>query len=392
MSRLATFLISASLLAPLTSVTAAPDDPPANTGGIDRTEKTKKRLLKEFGGSEESEEAVMLGLAWLTQMQRPEGNWVYDQGKVDDKAAATGMALLAFLGAGQSHQAGRYKQTVRAALDWLLKNIDKSQGDSRGQFAMITNMYSQGIATLALCEAYGMTQDKDLRGTAQAAIEYIQRAQGENGSWGYQYGGQGDNSIVGWQLQALHAAQLAHLNVDGKVIKKAIGFLNFSASGEHKENYGYTAPDGAPATSLSAVGLLSRYYADGWRAKNPGFAAGAKGLMQRAPSAAPDKPPLDVYYYYYATQVVRFYGGNEWTTWNEGTPKSGGAPRKSGMQDWLIERQVRTPDDRGSWDPPQGDPQIAPNCGRLGTTALCLLTLEVYYRYDPSEKVKPSGK
>src|SRR5688572_466299 len=61
-------------------------------GGFDRSGATRKRLLKDFGGSEESEEAVMLGLAWLTQTQNADGSWSFDQGHPRDKAAATGMA------------------------------------------------------------------------------------------------------------------------------------------------------------------------------------------------------------------------------------------------------------------------------------------------------------
>ncbi len=356
--------------------------------GIDRTAAARKRLLKDFGGSEESEEAVMLGLAWLTQMQKQDGNWVYDQGRVGDHAAATGMAVLAFLGAGQSHKEGRYKQTVQAGLDWLVKNVNVTNNRQSGRFNTISNMYSQGIATLALCEAYGMTQDAKLKAAAQAALDYIQNAQGANGSWGYNFGNQGDTSIVGWQVQALHAGQLAGLDVDEKGIKKAVGFLNLAGSGQNKSAYGYLNSSGAaPGTSLTAIGLLCRYYIDNWRPAHAGFAEGTKGLMRRAPTVT-QKPAMDLYYYYYATQVVRFHGGDEWKTWNEG-PKQPDGTRKGGVPDWFISLQVRTPQNRGSWDPERG--WIGQDCGRLGTTCLSLLTLEVYYRYSP-EKAQNENK
>jgi hypothetical protein len=397
------------LLAPVLLLSAgaqAPADPPKEApkadekekgGFTDRTKAGKARLLKEFGGSEESEEAVMLGLAWLTQKQNKDGSWSYDQGQTGDKAAATGMAMLAFLGAGQSHTDGRYKQTVQAGLDWLLKNIDLNDNSrTNGQFRTITNMYSQGIATLALVEAYGMTKDKQLRAqlkpAAQAAVNYIQRAQGNNGSWGYNFGGTGDTSIVGWQIQALHAARLTQdLEVDEKVIKKAVKFLDYVGTspgkGQAKSIYGYTSPGGEPTTSLTAIGLLCRYYISGWRAEDEGFSAGSKALMKRAPSTtALTNRDLDLYFYYYSTQVVRYYGGEEWKTWNEGAKKADGT-RKGGVAEWLIGLQSKRPQDRGSWDPEQGglggNPWIGNNCGRHGTTCLCLLTLEVYYRYDP---------
>ena len=108
-------------------------------------------------------------------------------------------------------------------------------------------MYAQAIGTVALCEAYGMTQDKALLlPTCQAAINYIQRGQAGNGSWGYQAGNAGDTSIVGWQIQALQAAQLSKdIVVDKRVIDNAIRFLNLASKGSRKSMYGYTDNSGA---------------------------------------------------------------------------------------------------------------------------------------------------
>jgi hypothetical protein len=391
-------LLVASLLAASTNSVATPDEPAPKerpkkpTGFEGRTKEGKARLLKEFGGSEEGEEAVMLGLAWLTQMQKQGGNWEYDGGNHrNDHAAATGMAILAFTGAGQSHKEGRYKQTVQAGLDWLVKNVELSQDENNGRIRTISNMYSQGIATLALCEAYGMTHDPALKKAAQAAIDYIQKAQGPRGSWGYSARTDNDTSIVGWQIQALHAAQLTQdLKVDPKVIERAIKFLDYVGPGQVKSTYGYSSPAGAaPATSLTAIGLLCRYYVDGWRPETLGFADGAKGLMKRAPQSQ-GRGGIDLYYYYYATQVVRFYGGEEWKTWNEG-PKGADGKRRGGLPDQLLGLQDRAPANRGSWPPgiDQNGLSFGPQCGRLGATCMCLLTLEVYYRYAPEEQQKP---
>jgi hypothetical protein len=163
-----------------------------------------------------------------------------------------------------------------------------------------------------------------------------------------------------------------------------------------RSTYGYATPPGEPATSLTAIGLLCRYYVDGWRADTPAFADGAKGLMKRALSpAGKGRDHFDVYYYYYATQVVRFYGGEEWKTWNEG-PLGSDGKRKGGLPDVLLPLQDRTPTNRGSWAA-QTDAVnrwIGGGCGRLGTTCMCLLTLEVYYRYAPeqNEKTKKEEK
>jgi hypothetical protein len=334
----------------------------------------------------------MLGLAWLTQTQKQGGHWEYDAGNHrDDHAAATGMAVLAFTGAGQSHKEGRYKQTVQAGLDWLVKDVAMTQDENHGRFKTATSMYSQGIATLALCEAYGMTHDPALKKAAQGAIDFIQKAQGPLGSWGYAPRTDNDTSIVGWQIQALHAAQLTQeLKVDPKVIQRALKFLDSVSPGQTKSTYGYSSSAGAaPATSLTAIGLLCRYYVDGWRADTPAFAEGAKGLMRRAPQAQ-GRDGIDLYYYYYATQVVRFYGGEQWKTWNEG-PKGTDGTRKGGLPDQLLGLQDLTPANRGSWAPSidHNGLSFGPQCGRLGTTCMCLLTLEVYYRYVPEDQQKP---
>ena len=90
---------------------------------------------------------------------------------------------------------------------------------------------------------------------------------------------------------------------------------------------GYLDSNGAaPTTSLTSIGLLMRYYIDGWRSTPRGFAEGVKGLMAKAPTPQA-RPQFDMYFYYYATQVVRFYGKEEWSTWNDG-PKAADGTRK----------------------------------------------------------------
>ena len=128
----------------------------------------------------------------------------------------------------------------------------------------------------------------------------------------------------------------------------------------------------------TAVGLLCRYYISKWGPGHAGMARGVEGLGKRPPAKAPATP--DMYYYYYATQVVHFHEGEVWhKDWN---PK---------MRDLLIDLQVSNKGEKvdGSWDPDKG--MIGSHCGRLGTTALALLTLEVYYRHLPLYKRDTGG-
>lgn len=353
---------------------------------LGRSGGTKNRLLMEGGGNEESERRVALGLAWLARRQKDDGHWEFDGSETDETIAATGMALLPFLAAGQTHKAGRYQQYVEKGLRYLIKHLNTSTGKFNQSGTRY--MYGHGIATMALCEAYGMTRDKPfLLGPAQAAINFIHKSQGRDGSWGYLPNTTGDTSIVGWQVQALTAARLAKdIVVDDKTVTQAITFLNRVSSGSRKAVYGYASPNGKPGTSLTAVGLLCRYYVDKWGPGHAGMADGVEGLAKRGPLKTPEKP--DMYYYYYATQVVHFFEGPEWKDWNEGPMRDG--KRSGGMRDWLIGIQVmKEGPNYGSWDPDNGS--IGSSCGRLGTTCLSLLTLEVYYRHLPLYKRDTSG-
>ena len=144
--------------------------------------------------------------------------------------------------------------------------------------------------------------------------------------------------------------------------------------------YGYSLSNpmrAAPGTALTAIGLLCRYFLDGWGPENEGMATGVAGLIDLSP---PNKNNFNMYYYYYATQAIHFHGGKEWNEkWN---PK---------MRDLLIEMQVKSGTKGGSWDPEPDKIWMGPNTGRLGVTCMSLLTLEVYYRHLPLYKRDTAG-
>jgi hypothetical protein len=94
-------------------------------------------------------------------------------------------------------------------------------------------------------------------------------------------------------------------------------------------------------------------------------------IMTPALMPSPKALQKNVYFYYYATQVMHHYGGESWKKWNDG------------MRDGLVNSQESNKDSPsfGSWNS-AGDPH-AGSGGRLMITSLNLLTLEVYYRYLP---------
>jgi hypothetical protein len=360
-----------------------------DAGFLGRSGGTKEKMLREGGGNEASERAVALGLKWLAAQQKPDGGWAFDGDKKEDRIAATGLALLPFLAAGETHKNtisknAPYRKVVENGLKFLIANQDQSSGRFKPRG---TTMYSHGISTIALCEAYGMTKDRALLlGPAQKSINLIMAVQRNDGGWRYQTvpapNEPGDTSVVGWQVQALQSARMCKdIVVDDKVIKGANLFLDkVSGGGSRKSTYAYVAGEkSAPATRMTAVGLLCRYYISAWGPNEPSMADGVEGLMKLPPKG--EGPMTDVYYYYYATQVVHFFGGKEWKDWNEG-PLVNGA-RKGGMRDWLIKLQTTAGPDAGSWPASGG---YGGHWGRVGDTCFSLLTLEVYYRHLPLYK------
>lgn len=344
---------------------------PGGFGG--RSGATRQRLVEEGGGNTRSEAAVAAGLKWLVTHQAADGHWSLDgfnqHGRCNctgfghhNDIAATAFGLLPLLAAGETHKSkGMYSKQVGNALKYLM-----SKQAQDGYFG--GGMYAHGLASIALCEAYGMTSDPTLKGSAQRALNYIRAAQSENGGWRYEPRQGGDTSVAGWQIMALKSGQMAGLEVDDSknpTFARATKFLN-SVNTSDGSGYGYTSP--SPTPTMTAVGLLCRLYL-GTGPRNHGIIGGIHYLKQTPPGST-----NAIYYYYYATQVLHHVGGPDWDAWN---PK---------MRDLLIEKQDKGQDPKkahlkGSWSP-AGDAHGGAG-GRLMMTSLSLLTLEVYYRHLP---------
>jgi hypothetical protein len=360
----------------LPNVDASSDTGSVMGSGLDgRGAKARKGLVASGGGSPESEVAVGLALEWLANHQNPDGSWNFDHSKgacqgrcshpgslIKCTTGATGLALLPFLGAGHTHKEGKYKRNVQAGLYYLVNKMQKD-----GSLVEGGGLYDHGICSIALCEAYAMTQDRGLMAPAQGALNFIVSSQDKvGGGWRYSPGQPGDTSVVGWQIMALKSGHMGYLVIPPETIQGAENFLN-TVQSESGAAYGYTSPGAGHGTT--AVGLLCRMYL-GWKQDNPALERGVQMISDWNFSRA------NVYYNYYATQVMHHYGGDLWKKWNEGP---GG---NNGMRDYYVNTQVKAGHETGSWFFGGGD-HGAEKGGRLYITCMCTMTLEVYYRHLP---------
>jgi len=335
-----------------------------------RDPRIRRRVVEKAGGTSATEAAVARALIFLSRHQHEDGSWSLrefhkapgcdgtcrGQGRTSSRVAATALSLLPFLGAGQTHERGEYTEEIRQGLQWLIahQREDGSLEDG-GQ------MYAHGQAAIALCEAYALSGDPELRGPAQEALNFIVRAQDrKGGGWRYVPRQPGDTSVVGWQLMALKSGQMGYLRVPSKAFERAGLFLNSVT--KEGSRYAYQ-PGGRYTPAMTAEALLCRQYL-GWPRDHDGLKRGVDYLLDNLPDA---RHP-NVYYWYYATQVMHHYGGDAWEKWN------------AKMQRVLLRSQETRGHAAGSWTP-QGE--WSNQGGRIFMTALAACILEVYYRHMP---------
>ena len=337
-------------------------------GGTARTQ-----AIMENGGKKASEEAVLKGLKWLVDHQNPDGSWgpAY-------QGAMTGFALLSFLGHNELPVSADYGPTVQKGLDWLVENGKKNAGHMNMAAGFDQpGVYAHAIATYALGEYYGMTKDERVVDLFKQAIGYIVAGQGPDGGWMYAYDkSESDTSVTGWQIQALKAAHLSGLNIDGvdPALDKAMLDLKRVQADDGSFGYRKATPGNY---SLTGAGVLCTYF---WKQeKDKSVQEGIQFMMKQIDREHPvdyHHEKADLYAWYYNTQACLMVGGGAWTKWN------------ARFQDQLTKNQ--NPD--GSWPPvagksPGGEMQRDPEgAGPYFRTTLCILMLEVFYRYSPTLK------
>ncbi|PCJ51613.1 MAG: hypothetical protein COA79_25805 [Planctomycetota bacterium] len=346
-------------------------------GGIfgSRTRGGKRKAVMKGGGSRKTESAVDLALKWLATHQEPQGHW--DCGKYegttseDNTAGTTGAGLLAFLGAGHTDKVGKYKETVKKSIAWILDNQKPD-----GSFA--PKNYANAMCTMALAEAFGMgCSDKRIKDATLNAVDYILKEQ--NASGGFNYRGpttRDDMSVIGWCIMALKSALVSGLrekeikevfkNV-GDLLDNSINTKDNSSSSKGEAWYGIT--NGKPSDknsqaggSMQAIAMLIRQYL-GWHRSENWLAAAAEGQVANLPNS---KKNMHVYRIYYSYLTLFQQGGAKWKTWNTKVTPT------------VLKAQRTDGDFRGSWNPSKGMMRVG---GRPLTTAFLCLSLEIYYRY-----------
>ena len=104
----------------------------------------------------------------------------------------------------------------------------------------------------------------------------------------------------------------------------------------------------------------------GWNKDHPALKRGVQWMSDRGPSKT------NMYYNYYAPQVMRHWEGDTWKKWN------------AVMRDQLVNSQAKKGHEAGSWFMRAGrQDHVTDRGGRLYCTSMATMVLEVYYRHLP---------
>lgn len=336
------------------------ETPPVETFA-QRAPEVREELLERMGGSERTERAVGLALEWFRAHQSADGRWSgrgFDDGcgacdgraEIDADAAMTGVVLLCYLGAGHTHTAdGPYREQVKRGIGWLLAR-QASNGDMRAG----ETMYGHTIATVAMCEAFAMTRDATLESPTKRAAEFLFQGTTKGR-------GRDATSVLGWEVMAMESARRAGIRTPRTTFDSARKFLDSVCVPTERGKYAYRRGE-APSAAMTAEAMFVQQLL-GLTRDQPRMRESADFILLTPPRWKDGAP---TYYWYYATMALFQQQGEAWDAWN------------SALVPELLGNQRTDGPASGSWDPQDEWSKLG---GRVYQTAVCTLSLEVYYRY-----------
>jgi outer membrane biosynthesis protein TonB len=373
--------------APRPAPVSPPVQPSVPSTYADRFAENRDQIAAKGGGSEQTERAVRAALGWLANAQSENGGWDasrfgaghersvlgHDRRGAGANAdtGVTGLALLAFLGSGHTHRGGDYPYEVGAALEYL-RGRQRSNGSLAGDAQVFAQMYCHSMATFAVCEAYALTRDPRLEPMAKAAVRFTLSMQHPtDGGWRYRRGDTGDTSQLGWQLMTLKSAELAGIHVPASTWTRVGRFLRRVKRGSAGGLASYR-PDSPASRTMTAEAMFCRQLLQMPGANELNSAAAREAAWSIA-QELPSTSRRNLYYWYYATLALHQGRGRSdaateaWEAWNQA----------------LTTVLITTQQGDGSWT---ADTTWGGYGGRVYTTALSAMCLEVYYRYSPADE------
>ncbi len=340
--------------------------------------------------SDKTKKATAQALEWLKGRQEADGS--YSDSSHSHNTAITGFAMMAFMSQGHLPNQGLYGPEVAKAANFLMScQTDKGYlvngARAIGGFASArnnpnANMYCHGMATLALCELFGQTNDEKLKPVVEAAVKLIVESQNPEGGWRYQPNStDADISVTIMQVMALRSAKNAGLYVPDVILegdpktgrKGALDYIE-SCYNEFKGGFTYTPRQSQTGFARTAAGTCVLFLSGKWdkikkrtadgKIIEPKEGAKKTKDYSRAVTYMQDHFLDSQHFYYghyYAAHSMHSVGGKEWEDWYKK------------LEDYFLPRQ--SPD--FSWRTSYSEP------GPVFQTSIAVIILSAPAHYLP---------
>lgn len=332
--------------------------------------------------------SVQAALTWLAAHQDADGHWDADgfmkhdregepsggPGNAVHDVGVTGLALLAFLGNGNTLRGGPHKDTVKLAVNWL--RAQQQENGLIGVNASHDFIYDHAIAAYAITEAFGLSNYQLLKPVAQKAINYLESHRNPYAVWRYQpRDNDNDTSVTTWAMAAYVSGKFFGLEVneaalqtvgvwydqvtspDGRAGYTKQGEPSSRKPGDHSQKFPVEHGEAMTAAALFGRMMLGQTPQD-----KPIMKASADRLLAHLPAWEKDR--IDSVYWYFGTYAMFQMGGGYWAEWRVAIST-------------LVDHQRRDGNAAGSWDPIGVWDEDG---GRVFVTALNTLSLEAFYR------------
>ena len=333
--------------------------------------------------------AIAWSLEWLAKHQDEDGKWDCDgfskhdaptgaacdgPGKPTHDVGVTGLALLAFLGNGNTMRSGPYKDSIKRGVNWL-----RTEQGADGLFGQPTShdfIYDHAIAAYAICECFGLSGYETLRPCAQKGLDYLEKHRNPYSVWRYQpRDNDNDTSVTTWAVMALESGKFFGLTVNPQALSLAAIWYDQVTSPDGRAGY---TKQGEPSSrmagdhstrfppengeTMTAAATFARFFLGQSPQQHPILKASADRLASKPPKWEPGHQ--DAVYWYFGTYAMLQMGGLHWKRWSDAL-------------DVLPSHQRRDGNAAGSWDPIGVWDESG---GRVYVTALYTLALEANAR------------
>ena len=312
--------------------------------------------------SDEVDESIERGLAYLAAVQNEDGSFPFSRGK---HAAISALAGMAFLAKGYTPGSDRYGDQINRCIDFLLSIADFSDGFLGKAAQGNDKMYTHSICTLFLSEVSGMVDEerqRKLDALLPLSVKVLLDAQNirknevNEGGWRYQRNANdSDMSCSGWALMALRSCRQNGGQVPDDAIPRALKYVKRQYN-QGEGSFQYQAGNNSYGVTLTGAGILCLELCG---KHNDPFAIKAAAYLRRVVYRELMRQSSRCYGLYYTAQGLFQMGGEEWKE----------------FENWMYREWIPRQKSDGSWSEEENSPPYS--------TAMVVLSFAVPYRQLP---------